>query len=86
MTKKQLKALAAKLFDAFQSKSRVVGWYPGMKFGKLPAQDREAWMQIAKVAGQELTNNPRPIRRRAPKPKACRLTAHGAALRWECGK
>ena len=75
MTKRQLETLAAKLWAAYMCA------YCGIKalggYYDLSTQVRAAWLAAAKTATRELTNNPRPLRRRAAKPKACKLDAHG---------
>jgi hypothetical protein len=80
MTKKQLETLAAKLWLAYLT-GRDCKVYS--TYHDLNAAQRAPWLAVAKVARQELTNNPKPIRRRVAKPKACKLNAHG---KWECPK
>ncbi len=80
MTKKRLEALAEKLWLAYLigRNCKVYGTYHDLDAGL-----RAAWLSVANTATRELTNNPRPLRRRAAKPKACKLDARGE---WTCVK
>lgn len=67
MTEKRIHALAAKLW-AGTNREAV------FNFDSLAPGTRSTWFAIARIAVAELRPKPR---RRAARPKACRIDAHG---------
>ena len=77
MNKKRLQMLAAKLSATYAKAFGI----RHLSFKDLSETARAAWLEIAKSATRELTNNPKPVRRRSAKPNMCKFNAHG---KWEC--